>query len=133
MIELFQPDTRHDPSGYTHGVSVPCDSKFLFVSGQLPSDTTGKIISNHFSTQFIKCLDNVLAVVKAAGGEALSIVKLTIFITSFDNYHHQKDAISIGWKKRFGDYYPSISIIEVNQLIDPKGQVEIEALAQIEK
>ncbi len=92
----------------------------------------GVLESDDLCTQFATCLDNVLAVAKAAGGSAKSIAKMTIFITDFPRYREQKTAIAVAWHARFGDSFPSISIVDVKALIDPKGKVEIEAIAFVD-
>ena len=135
MFELIQPETRHKPSGYTHGVMVPAASSLLYISGQLASDRNGIIQSSDLAQQFLTCLDNILLILESADAHAgpLSIAKLTVFITDFEAYRTNKQAIAIGWNSRFGQYYPSISIVEVSELIDPAAKVEIEAIAVVKE
>jgi enamine deaminase RidA (YjgF/YER057c/UK114 family) len=133
MFELIQPNTRHEPSGYTHGIVIPPASSLMYISGQLASDRSGKILSDDLAHQFLTCLDNVLLILKSADASAgpKAIAKLTVFITDFNAYRSTKQSIAVGWNARFGKYYPSISIVEVNELIDPDAKVEIEAVAVV--
>ncbi len=133
MLKLIQPTSRHIPSGYTHGVLVPTNSNLLYISEQLASDQSGVIQRDSLVQQFLTCLDNVLLILQAADETAgpQAIVKLTIFITSFEDYRASKQEIAIVWNSRFGQYYPSISIIEVSELIDQTAKVEIEAVAVV--
>jgi enamine deaminase RidA (YjgF/YER057c/UK114 family) len=131
MFTLLQPTIRHVPSGYTHGVIVASGYRTLFVSGQLASNRQGVIESKDFVTQFAKCLDNVIAVVEEAKGNAGSIAKLTIYITDFATYRRNKQALAIAWHARFGDYYPAIAIVDVKELIDPNALVEVDAVAYL--
>lgn len=130
MFELVNPPTRHNPSGYTHGVIVPPGKRMMFIAGQLSGNLVGYLESDDFVVQFAACVDNVLAVVKAAGGSARNIAKMTIFISDFPTYRAKKTALAVAWNARFADgYYPAISIIEVGEIFDPRGKVEIEAVA----
>jgi enamine deaminase RidA (YjgF/YER057c/UK114 family) len=129
MFTLLHPTSRHIPSGYTHGVIVPPGCRTLFVSGQLASNRQGTIEIKDFVAQFAQCLDNVIAVVEDAQGDATSIAKLTIYITDFAAYRRNRQALAIAWHARFGGYYPAIAIIDVKELIDPDALVEIEAVA----
>src|SRR2546426_9921611 len=54
----------------------------LFVSGQIPIDpSTGKLIDDiNIKGQTQRALENVLAIVTAAGGSAQDIVKTTVFL-----------------------------------------------------
>ncbi|WP_188152145.1 RidA family protein [Teredinibacter waterburyi] len=133
MTQLIQPTSRHQPSGYTHGILLEPDSRLLFISGQLASNSSGAIEHKGLVEQFLLCIDNVMHVVNDVDPNASTknIIKMTIFITDFDCYRKYKALIAVGWNARFGDYYPTISIVEVGQLIDKDAKVEIEAIATI--
>jgi enamine deaminase RidA (YjgF/YER057c/UK114 family) len=132
MFEKINPPTRHNPSGYTHGVIIPAGKRMMFISGQLSGNIHGVLESEDLVTQFGACLDNVLAVVSAAGGSAINIAKMNVFITDFPLYHAKKTEIAVAWHARFGEAFPAMTIIEVNEIFDPKGQVEIEAIAFVD-
>ena len=132
MFEKVNPPTRHNPSGYTHAVIVPHGKRMMFVAGQLSGNVHGVLETDDLVSQFANCLDNVLKVVHAAGGNAQSIAKMVVFITDFSTYHAQKTAIAVLWHARFGNSFPAMSIIEVRELFDCKGKVEIEAVAFVD-
>jgi pimeloyl-ACP methyl ester carboxylesterase/enamine deaminase RidA (YjgF/YER057c/UK114 family) len=125
----LQPASRHVPSGYTHGIVVEGAPRIVYVAGQLPSDEHGVIASDHLPAQFARALDNVIAVVRDAGGEPADIASMRIYVTDLAEYRRHKPAIAIAWAARFGAYYPAIAIVEVRELYDPAGKVEIEAIA----
>lgn len=129
MFEKINPPTRHNPSGYTHGVIVPQDKRMMFISGQLSGNIDGVLESDDLVTQFAACLDNVLKVVEAAGGTAKNVAKMNVFITDFPTYHAKKTEIAVAWNVRFGEAYPAMTIIDVKEIFDPRGKVEIEAIA----
>lgn len=132
MFEKINPPTRHNPSGYTHGVIVPEGKRMMFISGQLSGNIQGVLESDDLVTQFGACLDNVLTVVRAAGGDARNIAKMNVFITDFPLYHAKKREIAVAWYARFGEGFPAMTIIEVTKIFDSKGKVEIEATAFVD-
>ncbi|MCK4813277.1 MAG: deaminase, partial [Candidatus Marinimicrobia bacterium] len=61
---------------YSQGIAL---DTLIFTSGQLPVDIkTGKIIENNIEAATRASLQNVIAVVEAAGGTKDSIVKTTV-------------------------------------------------------
>ncbi|NTS75299.1 RidA family protein [Catenovulum sp. SM1970] len=132
MFEMLNPPTRHNPSGYTHGVIIPEGKRMMFISGQLSGNIDGVLESEDFVVQFSACLDNVLTVLEAAGGTSKNIAKMNIYITDFPLYRSKKTELAVAWCSRFGETFPSMTIIAVQELFDPKGKVEIEAIAFVD-
>lgn len=89
------------------------------------------MVSSDLSFQFLQALDNVIAVVRAAGGGTDHIVKLMAFVTDMDDYRAARKAIGQGWRERFGKHYPAMSLVRVSGLIEPGAKVEIEGVAVI--
>src|ERR1043166_7102219 len=60
----------------------------LFVSGQIPIDAaTGRVIEDKaIQAQTRRVLQNLVAIVAAAGGNADSIVKTTIYLRDMDEF-----------------------------------------------
>ncbi len=96
----------------------------LFISGQLGIDPgTGKMVDG-IEKQVERVLDNVRAIVEAAGGDLGSIVKVTVFLQSIDDF---KTMNSI-YGRYFTENQPARAAFEVAAL--PLGAlVEIEAIA----
>lgn len=94
----------------------------VYVSGQLPS-REGALLTD-VAEATAAALDNVLAVVRAAGGDRESIVKCVVFLTDMGDF----DAMNRAYSAFFRDHRPARSCIEVRRL--PKNAVlEIEAVA----
>jgi len=79
--------------------------------------------------QFLQALDNVLAVVRAAGGEPTSLISMTIFVTDLDAYRNAGPALGEGWKARMGRHYPTMALLGISGLVEKRAKVEITALA----
>lgn len=124
---IVQPPSFPKPRGYANGVVA--EGRTLFVSGQIAWDAEARIVSDDFAAQFLKSLDNVIAVVHEAGGSVEHLVRLLIFVTDLDAYRAATSAIGQGWRERMGRHYPAMSLVKVAGLLEPGAQVEIEATA----
>ena len=96
----------------------------LFCSGQIPLDPiTMEIVSDDVGEQAHQVFLNLSALAEAAGSPLDAAVKLTIFLTSLDDFAVVNDIMS----KYFSLPFPARATIEVSAL--PKGaQVEVEAI-----
>jgi len=117
------------PRGYANGILA--EGKLLFISGQIGWDSDARIVSPDFAVQFLQALDNVIAVVREAGGGTEHIVKLLAFVTDLDAYRAARAAIGDGWRARMGSYYPAMSLVKVAGLLEPGAVVEIEGVASL--
>jgi enamine deaminase RidA (YjgF/YER057c/UK114 family) len=128
MKKLVDPPHFPKPRGYTNGI-VCSPGRTLQIAGQVAFDKDARIVSADFATQFLLTLDNVIDVVRAAGGGSEHIVKLLAFVTDLDKYREAQRAIGEGWRARMGSYYPAMSLVKVSGLLEPGALVEIEGVA----
>lgn len=126
--QLVNPPNFPKPRGYTNGVVVG-PGRTLYVAGQVAFDKEARIVSPDFATQFLLALDNVIDVVRAAGGGSEHLVKLLAFVTDLDKYRAAQKAIGEGWRARMGSYWPAMSLVKVAGLLEPGALVEIEGMA----
>lgn len=126
-LELVNPPQLARPRGYSHGVRGR--GELLFVAGQIGWDGEARIVSDDFVAQFAQALDNVLAVVREAGGEPGSIARLTVYVTDKAEYVAGARALGAAWRERMGRHYPAMALVEVRSLLEPLAKVEIEATA----
>jgi enamine deaminase RidA (YjgF/YER057c/UK114 family) len=128
MKKLINPAHFPKPRGYTNGVVVQT-GRILYIAGQVAFDKEARIVSPDFATQFLAALDNVIDVVRSAGGGSEHIVKLLAFVTDLDKYRDAQRTIGEGWRARMGAYWPAMSLVKVSGLIEPGALVEIEGTA----
>jgi 2-iminobutanoate/2-iminopropanoate deaminase len=97
----------------------------IFCAGQVPLDPkTGQIVSEDISEQTRRVLDNLSAVLKAAGLTMANIVKTTVFLADFGDFPKMNEV----YATYFTDQPPARSTVGVLTL--PKNaRVEIEAIA----
>jgi 2-iminobutanoate/2-iminopropanoate deaminase len=97
---------------------------FVFLSGQVPLDHEGHIAGYSIVDQARKALENMKALVAAAGLGMNDIVKTTIFLTDMDDFQ----AVNSIYAEYFDPPYPARSTVQVAAL--PLGvKLEIEAIA----
>ena len=98
----------------------------IFVSGMLAWDTERRIVGvGDVRAQTRKALENVEATLKAAGATLANIVKINFYLTDI----RDKTAVWEVRKEMFGDHRPASTLVEVSQLVDPEGKLEIDAVA----
>ena len=60
----------------------------LYLSGQIAlNPATGKLERNSVATQTRQCMENIKAVVEAAGGTMENVLKCTVFLSSMDHFN----------------------------------------------
>lgn len=126
-IEIIQPPSFAEPKGYVNGIVAR--GRTLYVAGQVGWTTACVFETDDFVGQFAQALDNVLAVVRAAGGEPQHVVRMTVFVTDLDAYRDNLRAIGRAWRDRFGKHFPAMSLVGVLGLVEHGAKVEIEATA----
>ncbi len=99
---------------------------FVFLSGQVPIDPkTGDLVGGDIAAQTDRVLDNLAAVLEAAGCAFSDVVKTTIYLTDLGDFQ----AVNATYAKRFTAAPPARATVQVSAL--PKGaRVEIDAIAK---
>lgn len=98
---------------------------FIFVSGQIPLiPATGEIVEGSVEVQTARVLENLKAILDAAGASLENVVKTTVYITNMDDFAKVNGI--------YGQYFqenpPARVCVEVSKL--PKGAlVEIDVIA----
>ena len=99
---------------------------WVFVAGQVPIDPrSGKIESEDVGAQTRQVLENVSAILRAAGLGLESVVKATVFLQSMGDFKAMNEV----YAEFFREAHPARAAVEVAAL--PLGaQVEIEVTAR---
>lgn len=107
---------------YSQGIAA---GNLVFTSGQLPIDmATGELELSDVKKAAKHSLDNVKAILEAAGTSMANIVKTTVFLTDMNDFA----AVNEVYATYFESAPPARSCVAVAAL--PKGaKVEIEAVA----
>jgi len=129
-ITTINPEALGQPRGYSNGMLFEGGS-LLFIAGQVGWDREARIVSDDFAEQFAQALENVLTVVRQAGGGPQNIGRLLIFVTDKDEYASRLRDIGSAYRQLMGKHFPAMTLVEVNSLLESLAKVEIEALAVI--
>jgi enamine deaminase RidA (YjgF/YER057c/UK114 family) len=116
------------PRGYSNGVVAP-SGRTLYIAGQIGWNEQQVFAARDFAGQFAQALDNVLAVVRAAGGRPESVVKMTVYVTDLRAYRDAARALGAVWRDRFGKHYPVMALVGVAGLVEESALLEIETTA----
>lgn len=101
----------------------------VYCAGQIPLDpATGNIVSGGVAQQTERVLENLRAVLKAAGSDLDRAVKTTVFIKNMNDFAAMNEVY--GRPEYFGPNPPARSTVEVARLPrDVLVEIEVVALA----
>jgi len=117
------------PRGYANGRIGR--GRAVHVAGQIGWDERGEFASGELVPQFARALDNVVAVVRAAGGGPEDIAEMTVYVTDIAAYRGAGKALGAAWRERLGKHYPAMALVAVSALVEPRAVVEIQAIAYV--
>jgi 2-iminobutanoate/2-iminopropanoate deaminase len=126
-MEIKKISTPNAPSPGGHYSQGVVFNNLVFVSGQLSVDpqTREKKLGS-IEEQTEQALNNVLAIVKGAGGDLTSILKTTVYVSDINLW----DAVNRAYAKFMGDHRPARAVIPTRDL-HYGFLVEIEAIAAV--
>lgn len=109
---------------YSQAISA---NGLVFCSGQVALDpVTGELTTGSVGDETRRCLDNLAAVLDAAGTSLIHVVKVTAYLRDMDDFAEFNEA--------YADYFaedpPARATVGIAAL--PKGaRVEVECIAQL--
>jgi enamine deaminase RidA (YjgF/YER057c/UK114 family) len=104
-------------------------ARLVYVGGQVALDEDGLVIGkDDWRRQCEVVFEAVIDRMSEAGASAADVVKLTCFITSFDEF----DVFVEIRRKYLGEAAPVSSAVQVVRLVDPGLLLEVEAVAVIQ-
>ncbi len=108
---------------YSQAVVAPA-GKLVFLSGQIGLDpATGALVTESFQAEVEQAFTNMHHVIEAAGGQASSIVKLTLFLTDLNQFAQVNEIMA----RLIPQPFPARSTVGVASL--PKAATfEVEAI-----
>jgi 2-iminobutanoate/2-iminopropanoate deaminase len=118
--------TPHAPQPIgPYSQAVQCGSE-LYCSGQIPLDPqTGELVAGDVAAQAERVIENLGAVLCAAGYHYTDVVKTTVFLVDMSDF----SAVNGVYEKYFGMTKPARSTVAVAAL--PRGaRVEIDCIAR---
>ncbi|MEX0790470.1 MAG: RidA family protein [Actinomycetota bacterium] len=121
---ISTPDAPAAIGPYSQAIS---SSGLLFCSGQLGLDPATMELAEGLKAQVSRALDNLRAVLRAAGAGPSNVIKTTVFLADMEDF----PAMNKIYAGFFTENPPARSTVAVKTL--PKNALfEIEAIAQLE-
>jgi enamine deaminase RidA (YjgF/YER057c/UK114 family) len=127
MLRFLEPDGWKPARGYSNGV-LSSDGT-VHTGGQIGWNADQQFETDDFVAQCRQALENVVAVVAAAGGGPEHIGKLTWYILDKGEYLARQKELGAAYRDVMGRHFPAMTMVQVSALIEDRAKVEIEAVA----
>lgn len=98
----------------------------VFVSGNTPYDKNHQVVKGDFRAQMIQTMENIKAILEAAGSSLDKVVKVNVILTRISDFETMNEIYKTYFKK--GDY-PARTTIEA-KLAGKDFLIEIECVAE---
>jgi 2-iminobutanoate/2-iminopropanoate deaminase len=97
----------------------------IFVSGQIPIDpSTGQVVEGNVAEQTERVLENLAAILEAAGASLAQVLKTTVYLRDLNDFGKMNEV----YARFFGQQPPARATVQVSRL--PRDvAVEIDAVA----
>ncbi|KAF7339496.1 Endoribonuclease L-PSP [Mycena sanguinolenta] len=119
--KLNSPELSSFSHILSHATKVP---GLIFLSGQTPTDATGKVVEGGIKEHTAQCINNLGKVLTAAGSSWEKVVKVNVYLDDMANFKSMNEV----YEKMLPNPKPSRTCIQAAML--PNGvDVEIEAIA----
>lgn len=124
MHEAIQTDSAPQPRG--HYSQAVRSGSLLFISGQLPIDRDGNVVNGTMGEETAQALENIRAIVEAAGGSIADIVQCTIYLSDIAHW----DEIN----GMYGAFFSGVPVLPARAVVPVKemhygARIEIQAIA----
>ena len=129
--QLLHPRHWKRAKGYANGIAA--EGRTVFVAGQIGWNADQKFESQDFVAQTRQALQNIVAVVREAGGAPEHITRLTWFITDKKEYLSNLAKVGEAYRSVMGTHFPAMTMVQVVALVEDEAKVEIEASAVMPK
>jgi enamine deaminase RidA (YjgF/YER057c/UK114 family) len=130
-MKVLQPPAWPRPRGYANGIAAPAGGTLVFVAGQIGWDASGSFPSSDLVGQVRRALENVVAVLREAGGRPEHVVRMTWYVVDRAEYLARGADIGEAYRAVMGRHFPAMSAVEVAALMEGEAKVEIEATAVV--
>jgi 2-iminobutanoate/2-iminopropanoate deaminase len=123
---MKQIQTEKAPAAIGPYSQAMVSGSLLFTSGQIPLRPDGSLVEGGIEVQTQQVLDNLRAVIDAAGATLGQVVKTTVFLKNLEDFV----AMNAIYAAAFGTHCPARSTVQVARL--PRDVlVEIEAIVSL--
>ncbi len=120
---ISSPDAPPAVGPYSQVVEA---NGFVFVSGQMPLDSSGKLVEGDIAVQTEQVMKNLSAIVKAAGSSMERVVKVNVYLKDLKEFAEMNKV----YARSFPSQPPARATVEIARLaFDVKVEIDLIALA----
>ncbi|MVW78298.1 RidA family protein [Bordetella sp. 02P26C-1] len=132
-MNILQPSDWLAPRGYSNGVmtELAVGDRLVFVGGQVGWNGQQQFETDDFAEQVRQALVNIVEILAEGGGKPEHIVRMTWYVKNKQEYVAAYPAIGKYYREVIGRHFPSMSAVEVADLVEDRAKVEIEVTAVI--
>ena len=123
-MKVHNPPSVFAAPTYSHGIEVPPNARWLYISGQVGAGKDGKPREG-IEAQTDQVFENLKAVLASAGMGMENVVKLTSYL--IDENHIE--GFRKGRARHLADFRPASTLVVARRLAAPGWLVEVEAIA----
>jgi len=127
MHQILQPSGWKAAKGYSNGVLAR--GATIFLGGQVGWNKSQVFETEDFIGQTRQALQNIVDILREAGGRPEHIVRMTWFVVDKTEYLARLDELGEIYRTVIGRHYPAMSVVQVIALMENEAKVEIEATA----
>ena len=128
-MQVLLPRGWPRPKGYANGVVA--SGRQVFIAGMIGWDADGVFHTDDFAGQVRQALQNIVDVLREAGGKPEHIVRMTWYVTDKREYLAAGREVGRAYRELIGVYNAAMTAVQVSALIEDRAKVEIEATAVI--
>ena len=125
--QVLLPPGWPRPKGYANGVMAR--GQMVFVAGMIGWDAEGVFHTDDFAGQVRQALQNIVDVLREAGGKPEHIMRMTWYVTDKREYLAAGREVGAAYREIIGSYNAAMTAVEVKALIEDRAKVEIEVTA----
>jgi enamine deaminase RidA (YjgF/YER057c/UK114 family) len=123
-MKTHNPSTVHAAPNYSHGIEVPPNARWLYISGQVGAGRDGKPLEG-IEAQTKQAFENLKAILASAGMSFTDVVKMTTYLIDEEDL----DGFRKARGQQMGNHRPASTLVIARRLAQPGWLVEIEAIA----
>jgi enamine deaminase RidA (YjgF/YER057c/UK114 family) len=128
-VKALLPQGWPRPKGYSNGISAR--GRTIFTAGVVGWNAQEQFEAEDLAGQFRQVLENILAILAADDAGPEHIVRMTWYVTDIDEYRASLPEIGAAYRELIGKNFPTMAVVQVRALVEPKARIEIEATAVV--
>jgi enamine deaminase RidA (YjgF/YER057c/UK114 family) len=129
MNTVVHPHGWLPAKGYANGIFTT--DGHLYIGGQIGWNAQQQFESDDFILQMRQTLQNIVAVLNAAGASVEDIVRLTWYVIDKREYLARQAEVGKAYRDIMGRHFPAMTMVVVSGLVEDRALLEIEATAVI--